>query len=146
MLSALGKQLEETGQAIPSEPTAVARVVLDSLALRYASVLRAVTAVTGRPIPGVRIVGGGSRNAYLNQVTATACDCPVLAGPVEATVIGNALVQAIAHGRFPSLTAAREHVAANISERLFVPAPSTDWARVQERYRAIESRYTGVAA
>ena len=146
MLSALGEQLQETGQAIPSDPIAVARIVLDSLALRYASVLRAVTAVTGMAVPGVRIVGGGSRNAYLNQVTATACGCPVLAGPVEATVIGNALVQAIAQGRFPSLTAAREHVAANVTDRLFVPAPSADWAAVQARYDDIESRYADLVA
>ena len=61
---------------------------------------------------GVRIVGGGSQNAYLNQATATTTVLPVVAGPVEATVAGNVLVQAVASGEVPSLAAARRQAAA----------------------------------
>ena len=68
--------------------------------MRYASVVRTIAKVTGQPVLGIHIVGGGSRNDYLNQATASASGMPVAAGPAEATAIGNVLVQAIADGRF----------------------------------------------
>src|SRR4029450_4475900 len=89
MLAAIAEQMRETGQDVVSKPSQVAKVVLDSLALRYGSIVRTIEAATGRAVRGVQIVGGGSRNAYLNQATATVTGLPVLAGPVEATVIGN---------------------------------------------------------
>src|SRR6185295_4449686 len=97
MTAAIAQQMAETGQALPGSPAALARVILDSLALRYASVLRTIESLTGAA------VGGGSRNEYLSQATADAGGRLVLAGPVEATVIGNVLVQAVAAGRFASL-------------------------------------------
>jgi rhamnulokinase len=96
-------------------------VILDSLAFRYASVLRTMESLTGSDLEGVQIVGGGSRNDYLNQATADASELPVLAGPVEATVTGNVLVQAVAAGRFASLAEARRHVSENVSLRRFAP-------------------------
>ena len=107
MLAAIAEQMRETGQEVVSKPAHVAKVVLDSLALRYGSIVGTIESVTGRAIRGVQIVGGGSRNAYLNQATANVTGLPVLAGPVEATVIGNIIVQAIAAGRFASLAEAR---------------------------------------
>src|SRR5262249_51069645 len=121
MLEAISQQLAENGYQLAEEPAAVARVILDSLALRYASVLRTIEQLTEQTIAGVQIIGGGSQNNYLNQATANAAGRPVLAGPVEATVIGNVLVQAIAAGRFESLAAARQHVAENITLREFAP-------------------------
>ena len=99
----------------PSDPPAVVKVILDSLAYRYASVFQTIETLTGTPIEGVQIIGGGSQNGYLNQATATATGKPVLAGPIEATAIGNAVVQAIAAGRFASLADARAHVARHVS-------------------------------
>jgi rhamnulokinase len=99
MTAAISEQLAETGQAAPDEPAALAKVILDSLALRYASVVRTIEELTGREVQGVQVVGGGSRNDYLNQATANATGKPVLAGPVESTVVGNAVVQAITAGR-----------------------------------------------
>ena len=84
---------------------------------RYASVLRTIETLNGGTLRGVQIVGGGSQNRYLNQMTATFSGLPVRAGPVEATVTGNVLVQAIAGGRFTSLADARRHVA----DRLRLP-------------------------
>src|SRR5207253_3097728 len=107
MLTAIEEQLAERGERVPSDPRDVARLIMDSLALRYASVLRAIETLTDRRTVGVHIVGGGSQNHYLNQATADATGLPVKAGPVEATVIGNVLVQAIAEGRFASLSEAR---------------------------------------
>ena len=112
-----------------------------SLALRYASVLRTIEELTATPSAGVQIVGGGSQNEYLNQATANATGKPVLAGPVEATVIGNVSVQAIATGRFATLAAARQHVAANVRLRRFEPQASSEWANAAQRYAEIEARF-----
>ncbi|CDM64175.1 rhamnulokinase [Pyrinomonas methylaliphatogenes] len=139
MLEAIRAQLEETGQRAASEPAVVAKTVLDSLALRYASVLRVIERLTGRRISGVRIVGGGSRNDYLNQATANATGLPIIAGPVEATVIGNAAVQAIFAGRFPSLAEARRHVARHCEAREF--APREGWDEARRLYAEVEARY-----
>jgi rhamnulokinase len=89
----------------------------------------------------VHIIGGGSQNDYLNQATATASGVPVLAGPTEATVTGNALVQAIAAGRFASLAEARSHLARHVQLRRFTPRRSSGWEEAARRYAAIESRY-----
>jgi len=143
MLEAIAAQLSETGERMPADRPAITKLVLDSLALRYASVLRVIESLTNRKIAGVQIVGGGSQNHYLNQATADASGLPVLAGPVEATVIGNALVQAITAGRFGSLAEARRHVAENIRLRRFDPAPSPAFEQAARRFAEIEERYIG---
>jgi rhamnulokinase len=151
MTAALAEQMGETGQAAPETAAAMAKVILDSLACRYASVLRTIEVLTGQTIAGVQIVGGGGRNDYLSQATADAIGRPVVAGPVEATVIGNVLVQAVTAGRFASLAAARRHVAATpisggrsadrVPPRRFEPRPSPAGAGVVRRYRELEERY-----
>ncbi len=144
MLAAIAEQLAESQQQLSAAPAAVAKAVLDALALRYASVIRTIEDLTATTIAGVQIVGGGSQNDYLNQATANATGKPVLAGPVEATVIGNVSVQAIAAGRFATLTEAREHVATNVTLRRFEPQVSTAWAEAAARYAEIEARFTHV--
>jgi rhamnulokinase len=139
MTAAINEQLAERGETLGEEPAAIAQTIFDSLALRYASVIRAIEALTSRPIHGVQIVGGGSRNDYLNQATANATGKPVLAGPVEATVIGNVLVQAIAAGRFVNLSDARRHTAGNVRLKRFEPQASAAWAQAAARYDAIEA-------
>jgi rhamnulokinase len=141
MLDAVDAQLAETGQPKTKSPPAVAKAILDSLALRYASVLRAAQALHGQPLRGVQIVGGGSLNRYLNQATATATGLPVRAGPAEATVTGNILVQAIAHGRFESLAEARRHTARNLVLAEFEPRPSPASSEAARRYAALEERF-----
>ena len=143
MTAALAEQMRETGQAAPTDAAALAKVILDSLALRYASVLRTIEVLTGRAIAGVQIVGGGSRNDYLSQATADATARPVVAGPAEATVIGNVLVQAVTAGRFASLAAGRRHVAEGIQPRRFEPRPAPAGHDAVRRYREIEARYLG---
>src|SRR6185369_13437895 len=83
MLDAVAAQLKETNQTVPSDLPAIAKVILDSLAFRYASVLRTIESLTKRKVQGVQIIGGGSRNSYLNQATANASGLPVSPGPVE---------------------------------------------------------------
>lgn len=145
MLETIAQQLAEREDLAPRDPAAMARTILDSLALRYASVLGTIEMLTGIEIRGVQIVGGGSQNEYLNQATANATGLPVLAGPVEATVTGNMLVQAIVAGRFPSLVEARRHVARNTRLKEFNPQPSPVWDMTKQRYAEIEAGL-GVAA
>jgi rhamnulokinase len=144
MTEAIKRQLAETGQSIDDDPAALTATILDSLALRYASVIRTIETLIGKHINGAQIVGGGSQKQYLNQATADASKKTVLAGPAEATVIGNALVQAVASGRFASLAEARRHVAANISPRRFEARTSPEqpsWEEKANRYAGIEARF-----
>lgn len=89
---------ERTGQRPPAGRAETVRCVLESLALGHRAAIRDAVRLSGRPVEVVHVVGGGARNALLCRLTADACGLPVVAGPVEATAIGNALVQARAHG------------------------------------------------
>jgi rhamnulokinase len=142
MLAALAEQMIASGQQPPSEPHEIARLVLDSLALRYASVLRTIASLTGQPLLAIHIVGGGSRNTYLNDATAFATGLPVMAGPVEATVIGNVAVQAMTAGRFADLADARRHVAANVRPAAHLPRALPALAEAADRYAALEARFS----
>jgi rhamnulokinase len=141
MLEAVKDQLSAGGWHGTFDPPILAKAILDSLALRYAAVLRTIEKLTGEKIRGVQIVGGGSRNSYLNQATANATGLPVLAGPAEATVTGNVVAQAVAAGRFSSLAEARQHVRQNIKLARFAPRPSSNWASAVRRYEEIEARH-----
>jgi rhamnulokinase len=139
MRAAVRDALVESGQPAPEDPARLTRVILDSLALRYASVLASIERLTGASIPGVHVVGGGSLNEYLNQATADATGKPVLAGPVEATAVGNVLVQAIASGAAASLDEARNGLARRMDLREFGPRPAMGVsAPLGERYLALE--------
>jgi rhamnulokinase len=98
-----------TGQPAPADPPAVVRSILDSLALAHRAAVAEAQHLSGQSVDVIHLVGGGSRNALLCQLTADACQLPVVAGPVEATALGNALVQARAVGAvggdLPSLRA-----------------------------------------
>jgi rhamnulokinase len=141
MLDAVAEQISENDQRAPLDPPGLAKVILDSLSFRYSSIIRTIESLTNKKIEGVQIIGGGSQNDYLNQATADATGKTVVAGPVEATVAGNALVQAIAHGRFASLADGRRHVARNMRMKRFTPRPSRAWEEAARRYEAIEARY-----
>jgi rhamnulokinase len=111
------------------------RCALESLALCYRWVLDRLEALTGRRTEAIHIVGGGSQNALLNQFTADACNRPVLAGPVEATAIGNVLVQALGVGVIGSLADAREIVRRSFDVRTFEPRQPDAWHAPYERFR-----------
>lgn len=98
MPTRIAAHCERTGQRPPAGRVETVRCVLESLALGHRSAVREASRLSGRTVEVVHIVGGGARNTLLCQLTADACGLPVVAGPVEATAIGNALVQAGAHG------------------------------------------------
>jgi rhamnulokinase len=124
---------ERTGQPPPADDGALVRCVLDSLALGYRRTVEDLAAVTGRPVTAVHIVGGGSRNQLLNQAVADVTGLPVVAGPVEATALGNTLVQLIALGDIKDLTQAREVVREGAGPEIRRVEPSTA-DRLAERY------------
>jgi rhamnulokinase len=130
----------ETGQPEPSTPGATVRCVLESLALLYARVLKKLETLTGKKFTRLHIVGGGSRNELLNQLTANALGESVLAGPVEATALGNVLVQSLALGGVSSLAAARELVANSFPLTRYEPRDRAVWiSPLDRRARNAES-------
>ena len=115
------------GQPVPSEPGQTVRCIIDSLALAHRRAVRQAQQLSGRSVSVVHMVGGGSRNALLCQLTADACGLPVLAGPAEATALGNALIQARAHGAAPAgLDGMRALIRRTQPVRRFDPSGSAD--------------------
>jgi len=111
----------EKGLPAPSTPGQFVRMILESLALCYAGVLARLEDLTGRKVTTLHIVGGGTRNDLLNQLTADAIGRTVVTGPVEATAIGNVLIQALALGHLQSAAHLREIVEASFPTRNFSP-------------------------
>jgi rhamnulokinase len=111
-----------TGQRAPADQGAVVRCILESLALAHRSALRTAAELAGRDLDVVHLVGGGSRNDLLCQLTADATGLPVVAGPTEATALGNILVQARAHGLVADRTAMRRLVAGTQHLRHYRPS------------------------
>jgi rhamnulokinase len=101
---------KSSGQRVPHDPGEMTRVILESLAERYKKVLASIEKLTGRRIRVIHIVGGGSQNRLLNQLAANITGRVVIAGPVEATAIGNVLIQAMGAGVVRDLGEAREIV------------------------------------
>jgi rhamnulokinase len=126
---------QETQQRTPEGPSELVRVVLESLALKYAWVARQLAALSGRTLTSIYVVGGGARNELLCRLTAAATGLPVYAGAVEATTIGNLIVQALALGELRSLDEARELVARSFSARLF--EPQGDWSEARHRFENV---------
>jgi rhamnulokinase len=128
-----------TGQPVPEGDGALIRCVLDSLALGYRLAVEDLAAVTGRPAGAVQVVGGGARNQLLNQTVADVTGLPVIAGPVEATALGNLLVQLIALGEVADLVQARAVVRASAGAeiRRVEPSGADQVARCSDRYREL---------
>jgi len=135
MPARLGALARRGGEPGPGSRAAVVRCVLDSLALAYRRALRTAAGLAGRHPRVVHVVGGGSRNALLCQLTADACGLPVLAGPAEAAALGNALVQARALGAdLPDLAAMRSLIRRTHDVARYEPrAAGLDWDAAQRR-------------
>ncbi len=134
MLREISGFLHDTEQAVVQSPVDVARLVLDSLALRFAQIIDQLAKVTGRTIPGIHAVGGGSQNHYLMQATANACQLTVVAGPVEAAALGNVLTQAIGVGSLRDVSSARRWAHAEISLRTFSPRHQAEWSASRAQF------------
>lgn len=124
----------------PRDEREVIRCCLESLALKHRWVVEGLEEVTGRRIDSLRVVGGGSRNRLLCQFTADACGRRVVAGPVEATALGNALVQAVATGHLPDVAAGREVIARSVRLEVYEPRPMPGWDAAFARLQALLPR------
>jgi rhamnulokinase len=129
---------QETGQPVPADEGTLIRVLLESLALKYALVLEQLARLTGRQVRTLYVAGGGARNELLCQLTADATGRPVHAGAAEATAIGNLIVQALALGEVSSLAEGRELVRNSFPVRCF--EPHGDWSAARERFSSLLDR------
>jgi rhamnulokinase len=134
METAIVEFCRRTGQEPPADRGTMLRSVYESLALKYRMVAEQISAVSGKPNRIIHIVGGGSRNAFLNQLTANACGLKVVAGPEEATAVGNAMVQALALGVIGKLPDAKAMIRAAFPIREFSPRDTATWEKMYERY------------
>ena len=127
----------ETGQPVPASIGACVRCIYESLALFYRVTLRRTERLIGKKIERLHIVGGGSKDATLNQFTANALKVPVLAGPTECAALGNILVQAIALGHLESHEAAREMVRNSYELKNFTPQDAAEWDAAAARFEKL---------
>jgi rhamnulokinase len=123
-----------TGQPEPADPGAVVRCILESLALKHAQTIDVLASVTGAAPREIHVLGGGARNELLCRWTADAAGLPVLAGPEEATLLGNLLVQAMALGEISSLAEGREVIRASVVPTTFEPQETFTWQEARERF------------
>lgn len=142
MPAAIAAYCRRTGQPHPGTVGAVARCCLESLAALYRATFADLQEVLGRPLDTIRIVGGGSRNGLLCQLAADACGVPVVAGPTEATALGNVMIQAIAMGELDDIGAGRAAVAASVALRTYEPQPGAAW---DDKLARLRSRAAGAA-
>ncbi|MBC8351031.1 MAG: rhamnulokinase [Planctomycetes bacterium] len=126
-----------SGQETPESVGAVIRCALESLALRYRMVLNWMQEVTGSSIDTIHIVGGGTQNRLLCQMAADACDCRVIAGPIEATAIGNVMMQVVASGEVSSIEQAREVIRNSFSVEEYLPEHTQPWDDAFARFEKL---------
>jgi len=113
------------------------RALLESLALKYRHVIDQLRLVLGHPIGKIHVIGGGSRNELLCQFTANATGLPVVAGPAEATAVGNILVQAMAMGHVSSLAEMRAIIRGSFELQTYEPADTAAWDAAYSRFRDV---------
>jgi rhamnulokinase len=128
---------EGTQQPGPQTQAEYVQTIFESLALKYRYVLECLSQVTGQTYRTIRVVGGGARNAVLNQYLADATGCRVMAGPVEATALGNIVMQLVATGAVESIAAGREIVARSFPPDVFEPRQSAAWDQGYIRFRQL---------
>jgi rhamnulokinase len=140
MPAAIQQFCRETRQPVPQSEAELVRCAYESLALKYRQVIGWLEELTGQRIEVIHVVGGGSKSAVLNQFAADACQRPVVAGPVEATAMGNLLVQARADGQLSSLAEIRALVRSSSELTTFVPGPAAPWEDAAGRFAALNPK------
>jgi rhamnulokinase len=141
MIGKIRKFCSATHQPEPETPGQLARCVLESLAVSYATQIAILEKISGRTIRVVHIVGGGSRSALLNQFTADATGRDVVAGPVEGTAIGNLLIQAVAAGQLASIADIREIIRNSFPISTFFPGQRDQWLEASTRFNNLTFQF-----
>lgn len=143
MPTALRRWCETTGQPVPDSPGALVRMCLESLALKYRMVLEWLEELSGERVETIHIVGGGAQNELLNQFTADATGRPVVTGPIEATALGNVLMQARTAGDVSSLSEIRDVVRRSFPVKRFEPQDVSVWNQAYVRFVELRDRVRG---
>jgi rhamnulokinase len=136
MPARIQKYCVDTNQCVPQTKGEILRVALESISLKYRLVLERLEELTGKRLDPIHIIGGGTKNKLLNQFTADVTGRVVVAGPVEATAIGNILMQAIGMKHISSVNEAREVVRASFTE-IYEPNPKADWDEAYSRLKKV---------
>ncbi len=129
---------KRTGQHVPESVGEVMRCIYESLALKYRQAFEEIKICTGREYRTINLIGGGTKDGLLCQMTANACNCSVTAGPIEATAYGNAAIQLIAAGAIPDIKTARKIIAESDSVKTYTPDNAEAWEAAYERYREFQ--------
>jgi sugar (pentulose or hexulose) kinase len=143
MRTAIVQYCSRSGQVAPNAPADFVQTIIESLALRYRYVVEALESLTGVRYDEIRVVGGGARNRVLNQFTADATGCRVVAGPIEATALGNVAMQMVGTGAVANVREARDVIDRSFPTEAFEPHGARD--RWDEAYNRL-MQMTGVAA
>ncbi|MBN1259913.1 MAG: rhamnulokinase [Anaerolineae bacterium] len=141
MPAAIQQFCAASGQPAPESRAATARCVLESLALEYRRVAEILDRLVGHRLPVIHIIGGGAQNQLLNQFTADAAGRPVIAGPAEATAMGNILIQARALGYLKSWEEARAWVRRSVTLTTYEPCDTARWDAAFARYLRLHDQY-----
>jgi len=137
MPQAIRQYCRGAGEPVPGTDGAVVRCVLESLALRYRMVLGWLTELTGSQFQTIHIVGGGTQNRLLCQMAADACNSRVVSGPIEATAIGNVMMQAVAQGDVGSIADAREVIRHSFDVEEYTPQNPEPWDEAYARFEKL---------
>ncbi len=140
MEAAIREYCRRSAQPVPESRGQVVRCIFESLALRYRHVLDDLRKLSPHRISTLHVIGGGSRNDLLNQFTANAVGIPVVAGPSEATAIGNVMVQAVAAGTASDMASMRRLVGGCIPTATFLPQDPAIWSAAYDRFEAVTTR------
>lgn len=127
----------KTGQYVPQTVGEIMRCIYESLAMKYRSTFSMIKECTGRDYPDIHVIGGGTKDTLLCQMTANACNVPVKAGPIEATVLGNIAVQLLSSGDIPDIKKAREIISRSEALREYAPCDTDKWAGAYESFLKI---------
>jgi len=136
MCEAISIYCKRSRQPVPETPGETARCIFQSLSFAYRRVIEDLERITGRALSSIRIVGGGCLNEFLCQMTADACEREVIAGPVEAAALGNALIQAVATGHLRDIADGQEALKQSEKCRSYSPANGPAWREAFEDYKS----------
>ncbi len=128
---------EKTGQYVPQTPAQIVRCINESLAIKYRLAIEELQECTGKKYNALYMVGGGIQSKMLCQMTANACGFPVIAGPVEATVLGNIAIQLMASGEIKDLMEARKVIAASEDIAIYEPQDVEEWNNAYNKFKEI---------
>jgi rhamnulokinase len=137
MVKAICNYCSRTGQEAPETAGQTVRCIFESLAMKYWHTIELLKRVSPHPIEKLHVIGGGSKNAYLCQLTANAIGMPVIAGPAEGTALGNLLVQAMALRHLDSLADVRKVVRNSVETETYLPQDVAEWDKAYGHFRSI---------